>query len=101
MAATRTQGITIDTDGNYTINKEYRGTRLFLRLGQLGQALAEQRLRLEIARVECDLERKAHARPRFAHCAARYLDESREKRSFDVISFHVRLLIAHLGVLET
>jgi hypothetical protein len=24
MAATRTQGITIDTDGNFTINKEYR-----------------------------------------------------------------------------
>jgi len=29
MAATRTQGITVDTDGNFTINKEYRGVRLF------------------------------------------------------------------------
>jgi hypothetical protein len=28
MAATRTQGITVDTDANFTINKEYRGIRL-------------------------------------------------------------------------
>ena len=71
MAATRTQGITIDTDGNFTINKEYRGIRLFFRLGKLGQDQAEQRLQTEIDRVDCELERKAHARPRFAHCAAR------------------------------
>src|SRR6266568_1737610 len=48
MAATRTQGITVDTDGNFTINKEYRGVRLFFhkeyrgvrlffRLGKLSQ----------------------------------------------------------------
>ena len=100
MAATRRQGITIDTDGNFTINKEYRGIRLFFRLGKLGQDQAEQRLQTEIDRVDCELERKAHARPRFAHCAARYLDESRDKRSFDVIALHVRLLISHLGGLE-
>src|SRR6202158_3589785 len=100
MAATRTQGITIDTDGNFTINKEYGGIRLFFRLGKLGQDQAEQRLQTEIDRVDCELERKAHARPRFAHCAARYLDESRDKRSFDVIALHVRLLISHLGSLE-
>ena len=96
MAATRTQGITVDTDGNFTINKEYRGVRLFFRLGKLSQDQAEQRLHTEIDRVDCELERKAHARPRFAHCAARYLDESRDKRSFDVIALHVRLLISHL-----
>jgi hypothetical protein len=44
MAATRTQGITVDTDANFTINKEYRGTRLFFRLGKLSQDQAEQRL---------------------------------------------------------
>jgi hypothetical protein len=100
MAATRTQGIPIDTDGNFTINKEYRGIRLFSRLGKLGQDQAEQRLQTEIDRVDGELERKAHARPRFAHCAARYLDESRDKRSFAVIALHVRLLISHLGGLE-
>jgi len=100
MAATRTQGITVDTDGNFTINKEYRGVRLFFRLGKLSQDQAEQRLATEIDRVDCELERKAHARPHFAHCAARYLDEARDKRSFDVIALHVRLLISHLGGLE-
>jgi integrase len=100
MASTRTQGITVDTDSNFTINKEYRGVRLFFRLGKLSQDQAEQRLHTEIDRVDCELERKAHARPRFAHCAARYLDESRDKRSFDVIALHVRLLISHLGSLE-
>ena len=100
MASTRTQGITVDTDSNFTINKEYRGVRLFFRLGKLSQDQAEQRLHTEIDRVDCELERKAHARPRFAHCAARYLDESRDKRSFDVIALHVRLLISHLGGLE-
>ena len=100
MASTRTQGVTVDTDSNLTINKEYRGVRLFFRLGKLSQDQAEQRLHTEIDRVDCELERKAHARPRFAHCAARYLDESRDKRSFDVIALHVRLLISHLGGLE-
>ena len=100
MAATRTQGITVDTDGNFTINKEYRGVRLFFRLGKFSQDQAEQRLHTEIDRVDCELERKAHARPRFGHCAARYLDESRDKRSSDVIALHVRLLISHLGGLE-
>ena len=94
MAATRTQGITIDTDGNFTINKEYRGIRLFFRLGKLGQDQAEQRLHTEIGRVDCELERKAHARPWFAHCAARYLDESRDKRSFDVIAEIVGPVVA-------
>ena len=41
MAATRTQGITVDTDDNFTINKEYRGTRLFFRLGKISQDQAE------------------------------------------------------------
>jgi hypothetical protein len=42
MAATRTQGITVDTNGNFTIDKEHRGVRICLRLGPLGQRDAEQ-----------------------------------------------------------
>ena len=38
MAATRTPGITIDTDGNYLIDKRHRGTRICLRLGQTTDA---------------------------------------------------------------
>ena len=28
MAATRTQGITVDTNGNFAIDKEHRGVRI-------------------------------------------------------------------------
>jgi len=34
MAATRTPGITIDTGGDYFIDKLHRGTCICLRLGQ-------------------------------------------------------------------
>ena len=49
MAATRTQGITVDTNGNFTIDKEHHGVRICLRLGPLSQRDAEQRLDAEIA----------------------------------------------------
>jgi len=44
MATTRTAGITIDGIGRRTINKEYRGVRVFLRLGAVCQEDAERRL---------------------------------------------------------
>lgn len=100
MAKTRTQGITVDAYGHLTINKEYRRDRLFFRHGKFQQEQAEQRLNAEIERVERELQRRAHVRCRFATCAARYLTESRDKRSVDVIVLHVRLLIAHLGDFE-
>lgn len=100
MASTRTPGIIVTAAGNRIINKEHYGVRLFLRLGNVDQDCAEQRLRTEIARLDLDRDRKAHVRPLFRHCAARYLDQSRQKRSFDDISWHVRMLIAHIGDLE-
>lgn len=101
MTITRSPGITVGFDGKRIINKEYRGVRLFLRLGNLSQDDAEQRLRNEIERIDAELERKAHARPLFQQCAARYLDESRHKRSLETITWHVRMLITHIGQLET
>src|ERR1700730_17593433 len=100
MAATRTQGITVDTNGNFTIDKEHHGVRICVRLGPLGQRDAEQRLETEIARVEFELERKAASRPRFADCAARYLAQSQHKRSVSVVAWHIRLLYPYLGNLE-
>jgi hypothetical protein len=41
-----------------------------------------------------------HARPTFADCAARYVAQSRSKRSIDVIKWHVQLLACHIGKLE-
>jgi len=63
MPTTRTPGITVDPAGHRIVDKEHRGVRIFLRLGPLNQEDAEQRLCAEIARVESELERKAHSRP--------------------------------------
>src|SRR5437762_3572401 len=73
MATTRTAGITIDGIGRRTINKEYRGVRVFLRLGAVCQEHAERRLAQEIERLECDVERRTHARALFSDCANRFL----------------------------
>ena len=100
MAATRTQGITVDTNGNFTIDKEHRGVRIYLRLGPLSQEDAEHRLDAEITRVESELEQKAASHPRFADCAARYLAESQHKRSVSLVAWHIRLLYPYLGNLE-
>ena len=47
-----------------------------------------------------DVARKKHARPTFTDCAARYVEQSRGKRSLDVIKWHVRLLQRYIGDLE-
>lgn len=43
---------------------------------------------------------KAHARPTFTDCAARYVAQSRGKRSIDVIKWHITLLQSYIGHLE-
>ena len=73
MPSTRTPGITVDAHGQRTINKEYRGERIFLRLGSLAQEDAEGRLLVEIDRLESEIERRRHARPLFSDCAKRFL----------------------------
>ena len=69
MATTRRPGITVDTEGFRTINKEHRGERIFARLGLVGQEQAEHRLAKELERLEWELERRAHAHPLFSDCA--------------------------------
>ena len=100
MATTRTPGITVLADGRRFIDKRYLGVRIGLRVGAVTQEQAEERLRTEVARVESNLARKAHARPTFTNCAARYVEQSRAKRSIDVIKWHVALLQRYIGDLE-
>lgn len=57
-------------------------------------------LRNEIARLHEEIDRRAHARPLFRHCATRYLSESKNKRSASDIAWHVRLLLHHFGDME-
>ena len=100
MATTRTSGITVLADGRRFIDKRYLGLRIGLRVGAVSQEQAEDRLRTEMARVQCDVARKAHARPTFTDCAARYIEQSRGKRSFDTIRWHVALVQSYLADLE-
>jgi hypothetical protein len=100
MAATRTPGITIDAEGNYLIDKCHRDTRICLRLGQTTIEQAEARLKCEVAHVDMELARRAHARPLFRDCAACYLAQRHERRSLATMQIHVRLLLPHIGDLE-
>jgi integrase len=74
--------------------------RIYVRLGRTTQEEAQRRLSIEVQRVESELERKANARMRFADGAARYLEESRDKRTVDITAWHVRLLTPYIGTLE-
>ena len=100
MATTRTPGITVLANGRLLIDKRYLGVRIGLRVGAITQEQAEERLTVEMARIECERERRAHARPTFTDCAARYVAQSRSKRSIDVIKWHVQLLARYIGNLE-
>jgi hypothetical protein len=100
MPSTRTLGITVDAHGQRTINKEYRGERIFLRLGRVVQDDAERRLLAEIDRLELEIERRKHAQPLFSDSAKRFLLESKYKRTASDIVWHVRMFLRHVGHLE-
>ncbi len=101
MGSTRTRGITLESDGSRTVNKVWRGDRIFARLGQVSQEEAERWLTTEIARRESGREVKCRKndRPLFADGAARYLIESKQKRSAEVIAWHIQLLLPYIGAL--
>lgn len=100
MTGTRTPGITIGADGRFFIDKRYRGIRIGMRLGAISQEQAERRLHARMQDIDLELARRAHPRPTFADCAARYLAQSREKRSLQAIQVHVRALLPYIGHLE-
>jgi len=100
MGKTRTRGITLESDGTRTVNKVWHGERIFQRLGATSQDEAEKWLADELARRRAGEQRRRSARPLFAECAARYLIESREKRSAVTIAFHVKILLPFLGQTE-
>jgi integrase len=51
-------------------------------------------------RLEAELDLRMHARPRFRHCAARYLAESAHKRTAGTIAWHVKILLGHFSDFE-
>lgn len=100
MGRTRTRGITLENDGSRTVNKVWRGERIFARLGQVSQEEAERWLSSETARLEAEQHRRGSPRALFRECAARYLIESKQKRSVEVIAWHIKLLLPYVGDLE-
>lgn len=98
---TRTRGIQLANDGSRTINQEYKGARIFIRLGKVSQAEAEQRLTQE--RADRDEQRTIDARRGadrlWADAAAKYLTElkTRGARTTELIAYHVTLLLPYIG----
>jgi integrase len=100
MAKTRTSGIILNKDGSRDIDKKYKGERIFVRLGKASQEEAEQRLKQEIAQRDATKQRGRDHQPVFADGAARYLIESKAKRSADLLAWHVSLLLPFIGTLQ-
>lgn len=98
---TRTRGIQLADDGSRTINQEYKAQRIFIRLGKVSQAEAEERLTRE--RAALDEQRTNDARRGadrlWADAAAKYLTElqARKARTVELSAYHVTLLLPYIG----
>ena len=98
---TRTRGIQLADDGSRTINQEYKGQRIFYRLGKVSQTEAEDRLARERAAIEAERanELRRGADRLWADAARKYLIECqlRKVRTLDAIGHHVKLLLPYIG----
>lgn len=97
---TRTKGIRLE-NSERIIDKQYRGQRIFQRLGTVSQDAAETWLRERQAWH--DSERKEQLRTGadrlWADGAAKYLIEcaQRKVRTVELIAYHVRVLLPYIG----
>ncbi len=101
MGRTRTRGIILENDGTRTVNKIYKGERIYARLGHVTQREAEQWLENTITQWRQGQAKQSAISNEFvfADGAAQYLKESQQKPSADVIGFHVKLLLPFIGLL--
>lgn len=97
---TRTKGIRLEGTERI-IDKQYRGERIFQRLGNVSQDEAETWLRerqtqLDAQRVE---QLRKGADRLWADGAAKYLIECQQRgvRTLDLIGYHVRILLPYIG----
>lgn len=99
---TRTKGIRLERVER-VVDKQYRGTRIFQRLGAVSQDEAEAWLRERQADI--DTEREKQLRPSaqlvWADGARKYLIECQQRnvRTLDLIGYHVQLLLPYIGTL--
>jgi integrase len=100
---TRTKGIQLADDGGRIVNKEYKGQRIYQRLGKVSQRDAEAWLSTRQAEIDAEransLRRGGHRL--WADAARKYLIECqmRHVRTLETISYHVQLLLPYIGAL--
>lgn len=102
---TRTKGIQLADDGSRHVDKQYRGQRIFERLGQVSQDEAEAWLRQQQAQLDAQREQSARrgTEQLFRVAAGKYLLElagTQDVRTLDTISGHVLLLNQWVGDLQ-
>jgi len=100
---TRTKGIQLTDDGGRVVNKEYKGTRIFQRLGKVSQNEAETWLRSRHAQIDAERVnslRRGNQRL-WADAASKYLKECKQRkvRTLEMISRHVADLLPYIGAL--
>src|SRR5690349_291683 len=100
---TRTKGIRLE-GVERIVDKQYRGQRIFQRLGTVSQEDAETWMRARQAVIDAEQEQQLRRGPRrlFADGAAKYLIEcqQRELRTLEWIANHVKLLLPYVGALS-
>ena len=98
---TRTKGIQLASDGSRSVDKQYKGSRIFERLGKVSQDEAESWLRQRQAELDAERENQLRSGDQqlFAAAAQKYLIESERKklRSLETAAYHVALLLPYVG----
>ena len=98
---TRTRGIQLANDGSRIVNKEYKGQRIFQRLGNVSQNDAEAWLNTRQAEIDAERANSLRrgGRRLWADAARKYLSEcqARKVRTLELISYHVQLLLPYIG----
>lgn len=94
---TRTRGIQTAPDGCKTVNKQYKGRRIFGRLGDVSQAAAEEWLKEQQDKI--DIQGRRSSERLFCDGAAQYLIDCRKKgvKSIADIAWHISLLLPVAG----
>lgn len=98
---TRTKGIQLASDGSRSVDKQYKGSRIFERLGKVTQDEAESWLRQRQADLDAQRinQLRCGDQQLFAAAAQKYLIESERKklRSLETAAYHVALLLPYVG----
>jgi integrase len=94
---TRTHGIQLAGDGSRLVDKEYKGRRIYARLGVVSQEAAESWLRQRQNTVDVELNQGTQRN--FSAAARRYLNdcERRRVRTIETIAFHITLILPYIG----